>query len=73
MKNTEKTGILYGIGVGPGDPELVTLKADRWRVRYRDTPGKKQRGLHRLRNHERGMWENCRKRIDMYALSDDKG
>ena len=46
---------------------------DRWRVRYRDTPGKKQRGLHRLRNHERGMWENCRKRIDMYALSDDKG
>ena len=46
---------------------------DRWSVRYRDTPGKKQRGLHRLRNHERGMWENCRKRIDMYALSDDKG
>ena len=29
MKNTEKTGILYGIGVGPGDPELVTLKAVR--------------------------------------------
>ena len=29
MKNTEKTGILFGIGVGPGDPELVTLKAVR--------------------------------------------
>jgi len=29
VKNTEKTGILYGIGVGPGDPELVTLKAVR--------------------------------------------
>lgn len=75
MKNTEKTGILYGIGVGPGDPELVTLKAVRI-VGECDTvilPGKKQRGLHRLRNHERGMWENCRKRIDMYALSDDKG
>jgi precorrin-2/cobalt-factor-2 C20-methyltransferase len=24
---TIKTGILYGIGVGPGDPELITLKA----------------------------------------------
>ena len=23
------TGILYGIGVGPGDPELITLKAHR--------------------------------------------
>ncbi len=22
-----KTGILYGVGVGPGDPELITLKA----------------------------------------------
>lgn len=24
---TMKTGTLYGIGVGPGDPELITLKA----------------------------------------------
>ena len=24
---TTKTGTLYGIGVGPGDPELITLKA----------------------------------------------
>ena len=23
------TGMLYGIGVGPGDPELMTLKAVR--------------------------------------------
>ncbi len=26
---TEKAGTLYGIGVGPGDPELITLKAVR--------------------------------------------
>ena len=25
----QKTGILYGLGVGPGDPELITLKAAR--------------------------------------------
>ena len=24
---SNKTGILYGIGVGPGDPELITVKA----------------------------------------------
>ena len=24
-----KTGVLYGVGLGPGDPELVTLKAAR--------------------------------------------
>ena len=24
-----KTGTLYGIGVGPGDPELITVKAFR--------------------------------------------
>ncbi|MEM0943004.1 MAG: precorrin-2 C(20)-methyltransferase [Pseudomonadota bacterium] len=26
---TERSGVLYGIGVGPGDPELITLKAAR--------------------------------------------
>ncbi len=25
--NNKKTGTLYGIGVGPGDPELITMKA----------------------------------------------
>lgn len=27
MKEKETEGILYGIGVGPGDPELMTIKA----------------------------------------------
>ena len=26
---SEKIGTLYGIGVGPGDPELLTIKAAR--------------------------------------------
>ena len=29
QRNKDKSGILYGIGVGPGDPELLTLKAHR--------------------------------------------
>ncbi len=27
MSNISKTGTLFGVGVGPGDPELMTLKA----------------------------------------------
>ena len=26
-KDEKKAGVLYGIGVGPGDPELMTIKA----------------------------------------------
>lgn len=29
MSDRKKTGTLYGIGIGPGDPELVTLKGAR--------------------------------------------
>ncbi len=29
IMDTQKTGTLYGIGVGPGDPELLTIKAER--------------------------------------------
>lgn len=29
MEETRQTGKLYGVGVGPGDPELMTLKAVR--------------------------------------------
>ncbi|GAA1579908.1 precorrin-2 C(20)-methyltransferase [Actinoplanes couchii] len=29
MTETQKTGRLYGVGLGPGDPELVTVKAAR--------------------------------------------
>ena len=40
------TGILFGTGIGPGDPELMTLKAVRL-IRENDTiavPGEKQIG-----------------------------
>lgn len=30
MSSAQKTGRLYGLGLGPGDPELITLKA--WRI-----------------------------------------
>ena len=30
MTALEKKGRLYGLGLGPGDPELITLKA--WRI-----------------------------------------
>jgi precorrin-2/cobalt-factor-2 C20-methyltransferase len=42
MGNNDKKGIAYGVGVGPGDPELMTLKACRL-VRENDViavPGK---------------------------------
>ena len=29
MDHTEKAGKLWGVGIGPGDPELLTLKAVR--------------------------------------------
>ena len=41
------TGILFGTGIGPGDPELMTLKAVRL-IRENDTiavPGEKPRAL----------------------------
>ncbi len=42
MNDTEHRGIAYGVGVGPGDPELMTLKACRL-IRENDViavPGK---------------------------------
>ena len=40
-------GMIYGIGVGPGDPELMTLKAVRL---LREADGKKKRHVPRIRS-----------------------
>ena len=34
-----KKGTFYGVGVGPGDPELLTLKAIRAMERYAEEQG----------------------------------
>ena len=42
MENKRQKGIAYGVGVGPGDPEYMTLKACRL-IRENDVmavPGK---------------------------------
>ena len=42
MNDNKQKGIAYGVGVGPGDPELMTLKACRL-IRENDViavPGK---------------------------------
>ena len=47
-------GMIYGIGVGPGDPELMTLKAVRL-LREADViaiPGKEKRHV----PHIRSLW-----------------
>lgn len=52
-------GMIYGIGVGPGDPELMTLKAARL-LREVDViaiPGKKRRRV----PHIRSLWGRFRR------------
>ena len=66
VKDTEKTGILYGVGVGPGDPELVTLKAVRI-VRECDTV------ILPAKSKEDCIAYGIMKRTYMYAVSNDKG
>lgn len=49
-------GMIYGIGVGPGDPELMTLKAARL-LREADViaiPGKKKGDVYRISDRSGG-------------------
>lgn len=62
-------GILYGVGVGPGDPELMTLKAVRM-IRENEViavPGQRQRKLLRTRSLYRRC-RNWRQRIAFLSI-----
>ena len=43
-------GMIYGIGVGPGDPELMTLKA----VRLLRDSGERKRDMYRVSDRSGG-------------------
>lgn len=51
----DKNGILYGIGVGPGEPELMTLKALRI-IRSCDVivlPARQRKHVMHIKSHMR--------------------
>ena len=50
--NKNNIGVLYGIGVGPGDPELMTLKAINT--------------IKACRSEERRVGKECRSRWSPY-------
>ena len=55
-KGDRMSGTLYGIGVGPGDPELMTLKA----VRKISCSGQKSGRKHSFSDRGKGVSGNKR-------------
>ena len=68
------TGILFGTGIGPGDPELMTLKAVRL-IRENDTiavPGEKPEESIAYQIAVQAVPELAEKRACCYSNADDK-
>ncbi len=71
-----KYGILYGIGVGPGDPDLMTLKGARVLERCRHVfvpKARSENGSIALAIAGRYLGPGCQVHELVFPMSDDKG
>ncbi len=71
-----KLGVLYGIGVGPGDPELMTVKGARVLERCRDVfvpKARSENGSIALAIANRYLRADCRIHELVFPMSADRG